>query len=261
MIATTLEFNGRQYQAASRHQKGWGERVIAGLALRGNETILDLGCGDGALSELLARRVPAGRVVGIDASWGMIETARRRRRDNLSFELMRMEYLNAENAFDVVFSNAALHWVHDHRRLLASVHRCLRPGGVVRFNFAGAGNCARLEAALRRAAGRAPFADDLRNFAWPWFMPSVEEYVGLVAQVPFRESRIWLEDADHVFASPEEMIGWIDQPCLVPFLAALPERQRMPFRTAVVEDMLGRARRWDGRYVEIFRRINLYAKK
>ena len=83
-----FEFDGEKYKKASRHQKEWGNSLIEGLELKGNESILDLGCGDGILTENLALLVPDGRVLGIDASAGMIETAEKCVRDNLQFVRM-----------------------------------------------------------------------------------------------------------------------------------------------------------------------------
>ncbi len=128
-MSATYEFNGEQYRIASDHQKDWGSRIISELSLSGNETILDLGCGDGVLTEQLARRAPQGRVVGIDASWNMIKTARNLQRNNLTFQRMDINYLNVENVFDLVFSNATLQWIKDHKRLLRHVRRSLKPGG------------------------------------------------------------------------------------------------------------------------------------
>ena len=79
------EFDGKKYAKASAHQKEWGTRLIAELDLQGTERILDLGCGDGALSAQIADLVPDGEVVGIDASRGMIEAARPKARKNLRF--------------------------------------------------------------------------------------------------------------------------------------------------------------------------------
>jgi trans-aconitate methyltransferase len=107
----THEFDGEQYAKASAHQKEWGARLIAQLNLQGTERILDLGCGDGALSAQIADLVPEGEVVGIDASRGMIEAARPKARKNLRFVLMDIDELDYVEQFDVVFSNAALHWI------------------------------------------------------------------------------------------------------------------------------------------------------
>jgi trans-aconitate methyltransferase len=105
----THEFDGKQYEKASAHQKEWGTKLIAELELQGTERILDLGCGDGALSAHIADLVPNGEVVGIDASRGMIEAARSKVRKNLRFLPMDINELNYVEQFDVVFSNATLH--------------------------------------------------------------------------------------------------------------------------------------------------------
>jgi trans-aconitate methyltransferase len=115
----THEFDGKKYEKASAHQKEWGTKLIAELDLRGTERILDLGCGDGALSAQIADLVPSGEVVGIDASRGMIEAARSKVRKNLRFVLLDINELNYVEQFDLVFSNATLHWVkHASNRVL-----------------------------------------------------------------------------------------------------------------------------------------------
>ena len=82
------EFDGKKYEQASSHQKEWGSKLIAELELKGNERVLDLGCGDGVLSAHIAELLPDGKVVGIDASQGMIDVALPKAKDNLHFVLM-----------------------------------------------------------------------------------------------------------------------------------------------------------------------------
>lgn len=106
-----FEFDGQKYKAASSHQKEWGTRIVAELRLTGSENILDLGCGDGVLTKQLANLVPKGKVLGIDASKGMIETAKELERSNLSFAVQDINDIAFSNEFDLIFSNAALHWV------------------------------------------------------------------------------------------------------------------------------------------------------
>jgi trans-aconitate methyltransferase len=261
MIA--FNFDGEKYRAASGHQKDWGTQVISELQLAGNERILDLGCGDGTLTKMLAECVPQGRVVGIDASWGMIETAKKLEpdRENLFFRLMDIECLNFEYQFDLVFSNATLQWVKDHKRMLQRVYLRLRPNGVLRFNFAGAGNCKYLVTALRETMAEDRFAPWFGTFDWPWYFPTLTEYQSLMSIFEFQDLRLWDENADHHFPSAKELISWIDQPCLVPFLAGLPETLRKLFRNRIVEKMILRTRQNDGTYFETFRRINVFARK
>jgi len=256
------EFNGEKYKLASVRQKSWGKKLISELMVRGSERILDLGCGDGVLTAELAKLVPDGLAVGIDASESMIRTARKdHAAPNLRFELHDINAIDFELQFDLVFSNATLHWIKDHGRLLKRVFKNLKPGGSARFQFAGEGNCSRLIKVVREVMSAEDYSGCFHGFDWPWYMPSVEEYRKLVASVPFAESRVWSENADTYFESEEVMTKWIDQPSLVPFLACIAQRDRRSFRDAVVEQMVAETQQDDGTYFETFRRINVLARK
>ena len=108
-----FEFDGKKYKKASTHQKEWGNTLISELKLKGNERILDLGCGDGVLTEQLSLAVPKGKVLGIDASMGMIETAKGIIKDNIEFQRADINEIDYKNEFDIIFSNAALHWIKE----------------------------------------------------------------------------------------------------------------------------------------------------
>ncbi len=255
------EFNGESYKQSSTHQKEWGNKIIAEFDLRGSEHILDLGCGDGALTAQLAELVPQGWVLGIDASKGMIQSAQKLAKPNLRFELQDINALNYIEQFDLIFSNATLHWVKDHPRLLENCLRSLKPNGLLRVNFAGAGNCGHLVKVIRSAMQLNEYSGYFRSFEWPWYFPGVEEYASLVKQIPFKEVRVWGENADRFFATKEDMIKWIDQPSLVPFLKPIPADAQPSFRNRVVVLMLAETLQPDGRCFETFRRINLSARK
>ncbi len=255
------EFDGKKYRKVSSHQREWGEKLIAELALRGDESVLDLGCGDGGLTAFVAERLPKGRVVGVDASEGMIETADELAGGNLSFRRTAIEEIDFDAEFDVIFSNAALHWVKDHPPMLSRVHRALKTGGVIRFNFAGDGNCANFYRIAKDAIKRAEFALSFADFVWPWYMPSVEEYRRVMSETQFRDVRVWGEKADRPFEDRKSFVGWIDQPCLVPFLARVDPAMTKWFREYVVDRMTRETSTGDGRYFETFRRINVQAKK
>jgi len=255
------DFDGRRYEKASAHQKEWGTKLIAELDLRGSERILDLGCGDGEISAQIAERLPGGSVVGIDASPGMIRTAVAKTGTNLQFLLMDINEIRFVDQFDVVLSNATLHWVKDHRSLLRNVYRALRTGGCFRVNFAGEGNCSNFFNVIRKTMARREFADCFASFEWPWYMPSVDEYEALVESNWPSHARVWGENADRFFPDVEAMISWIDQPSIVPFLACVPEEDKRAFRDVVVSRMIEETKQVDGRCFETFRRINVYGVK
>ena len=252
----SFEFDGEKYKQASSHQKEWGGKLISELSLKGGEKILDLGCGDGTLTAELARLAPDGFVVGIDASKNMIETARKAHDwDNVKFELMDINDIAFVDEFDVVFSNATLHWIKNHNKLLKNVFNSLKDNGVVRFNFAADGNCSCFFKVVKEVMAESFYAGYFTDFEWPWYMPKIEEYRTIVEQFPFKEKRVWGENADKYFPNVEAMVKWIEQPSLVPFLACV------GFRDAVVERMIDETIQADGTCFETFRRINVFARK
>ena len=185
------EFDGKKYEKASTHQKEWGSKLISELDLMGTERVLDLGCGDGALTVHLAELLPQGEVVGIDASQGMIEAALPKAGNNLRFRRLDINDLDFVEEFDIVFSNATLHWVKNHQRLLQNVHKALRANGRLRFNFAGYGNCSHFFAVVREAMNRDEFRTYFAEFEWPWYMPSVDEYKVLAESSGLHEVQVW----------------------------------------------------------------------
>ncbi len=256
-----IEFDGQRYRQASAHQKEWGSRLISELALRGDERILDVGCGDGVLTAQLADRVPGGQVLGIDASTGMIEIARSIERNNLSFDLIDAREADFADGFDVVFSNAALHWVKNHASLLRILHRALKDGGAFRVNFAGDGNCQTWFRVARELMDSDDFRDRFAGFEWPYFMPTIDSYKRLLSDSPFSDAKVWGENADRYFPNVETMLGWLDQPAIVPFKQHLDEPMAERFHEAAAARMIEYTKQDDGTCFETFRRINVLAHK
>jgi trans-aconitate methyltransferase len=254
------EFDGKKYEKASAHQKEWGNKLISELELRGNEKILDLGCGDGKLSENLAALVPDGLVLGIDASHGMIKVAKQKEKANLKFTLMDINELELPDKFDVIFSNATLHWVKDHRRLWKNIKNILADNGIIRFNFAADGNCAHFFKVVQTAIKLPEYKEYFKSFVWPWYMPGLEEYEKIVRPLDFSEIKIWGENADRLFPDEEAIVGWINQPSIVPFLKYIDDPEtKEKFRNFVIEHVLQDTKQENG-YFETFRRINVFVK-
>lgn len=257
----TYEFDGEKYKTASLHQKEWGKNLISKISLHGDETILDLGCGDGHLTEQLSLLVPKGKVTGIDASAGMIQTAEKIRRENLNFIQMDMNDLRFTNEFDLIYSNAALHWIKDHKRLLQNSHAALKTGGILLWDFGCRGNCANFLDVMQKQITENQYADYFEDFEMPWFLPAKEQYHGLISDVGYSDFTITEVNRDRYFPTADEMINWIDQPCIVPFLECIPDSLKSTFRREVIEAMLKKAQQPDGTCFETFRRLQIYARK
>ncbi len=172
------------YDTHARFVSDMAGAVLEWLAVRPEEQILDLGCGDGAL---MAQLVEAGaHVTGVDASKDLLAAAKKR---GLDVQLMDGEALEFENRFDAVFSNAALHWMVNGRNVIGGVHKALKPGGRFVGEFGGHGNVAAIVTAMRAVAERR--GGDVA-LAGPWFFPSPAVYAGMLEAGGFTVKRIGL---------------------------------------------------------------------
>src|ERR1700733_1550941 len=130
------DWNPELYNRFRRYREEPFLALLKRLDLRGDESIVDLGCGSGENTVELARRVPRGRALGLDSSAAMIEAANKvlaevdpEVRARLSFSIGDIKEFSAQNEYAVVFSNAALQWVPGHREIFSHIYRALKPGG------------------------------------------------------------------------------------------------------------------------------------
>jgi trans-aconitate 2-methyltransferase len=153
-MSAPREWDAATYDRVADPQTRWGSAVLELLSLVGDETVLDAGCGSGRVTELLAERVPHGRVVALDASPAMVEEARRRlarfagRVDFVVADLGRPFRLPGGQPVDAILSTATFHWVPDHDELFRNLAGVMRPGGRLVAQCGGAGNIASIRAIL-----------------------------------------------------------------------------------------------------------------
>lgn len=196
----TQEWDAGDYHHRAGYVARLGQPVIGLLDPKPGERILDVGCGDGELSEAIFRIT--GSLLGIDASPDMVEATRRR---GLEARVMSGEEIPYVDSFDAVFSNAALHWMPRADRVVDGVRRALVAGGRFVGEFGGHGNIARIVEAISHVTKEDPAIDDFRN---PWYFPRPEEYRALLEGNGFRVDHIELIDRptplDHGIR------GWLD---------------------------------------------------
>ncbi|QPH53259.1 methyltransferase domain-containing protein [Pontivivens ytuae] len=171
-------WSAQGYAAHARFVSDLGSPVLDLLAPMPGERILDLGCGDGALT---ARLRDAGAVVtGVDGSADMVAAAQAR---GLDARVMDGHSLIFDGGFDAVFSNAALHWMTEPRAVILGVWNALKPGGRFVGEFGGMGNVAAIRTALIAALSEAGQTADLKDI---WYFPTPDEYATLLAERGFR---------------------------------------------------------------------------
>src|SRR2546423_2203542 len=144
MKSMSREWNSTVYHRLSAPQVSWGKKVLSRLRLRGDELVLDAGCGTGRLTADLFEVLPRGRVVGIDLSQNMLQSAREHLLAQYGSRVSLVEAdlldLPFERAFDGIVSTAAFHWVLDHLRLFVGLRQALIPGGWLEAQCGGGQN-------------------------------------------------------------------------------------------------------------------------
>ncbi|MBN1563257.1 MAG: methyltransferase domain-containing protein [Anaerolineae bacterium] len=221
----TAHWNAADYHQQSSAQAIWAHELIAKLALRGHEHLLDIGCGTGRITALFAEQLPEGIVVGIDSSADMITFAQDEyTQPNLRFVHMPAQALDLDDTFDVVFSNAVLHWVHDHEAVLRGMRRHIQPGGSVLLQMGGQGNAQAVveifNAVIARPAWRAYFAD----FAFPYAFYGPDQYTDWLPATGFTAQRIELipKTMTHTL---DGLKGWL-RTTWFPYTDCVPADQR-----------------------------------
>jgi trans-aconitate methyltransferase len=229
-------WDAEQYARNSSAQFQWALELIGKLALRGDERILDIGCGDGKVTAELARRVPRGEVVGVDSSEDMIGKAAAAF-PGVRFLTMDARALSFKEGFNVVFSNAALHWVKDHGAVLHGVAGSLKAGGRLLLQMGGRGNGEEIFFAAAQVMKKDTWRSFFRDFEFPWAFYGPEEYRHWLKEAGLEPMRVELLPRDMRQKGTDGLLGWV-RTTWMPYTERLPANLRQQFLSEVVERYL-----------------------
>lgn len=219
------EWNSSRYAKNARFVSDLGEPLVDLLDPQPNERILDLACGDGALTEKILAR--GAEVVGVDGSSDMVAAARRR---GIDASVADAYHLDFAPEFDAVFSNAALHWMkRDPDAVIQGVRRALKPGGRFVAEMGGHGNVAAITVALCATIEKYGANGEAMI---PWYFPSADEYRERLNRAGFRTE--YIELIPRPTALPTGMRGWLET-FAIPFTNSLPPQARAEFLDRVTE--------------------------
>jgi trans-aconitate 2-methyltransferase len=167
VTAERTYWNAEVYDRIGTPMRGWAQQVIEDLGLRGDETVLDAGCGSGSVTFDLLEKLPKGRILAVDSSPDMIEqltkSLEERGISNVLPIHASLTDFELPEKVDVVFSNAVFHWIPDDDGLFGSLARATKPGGRLRAQCGGAGNIERLMAATHEVERRPPYNERFKE--------------------------------------------------------------------------------------------------
>ncbi len=240
------KWNPAEYAANSAVQQGWARELLAKLDLRGDERVLDVGCGDGKITAELARAVPRGFVLGTDASAEMIAFARKAfpaaKIPNLEFAIADAREIppgETSGKFDAVFSNAALHWVDDHEKFLRGAAAALKTGGRLVVSCGGKGNAHDVFLALRPEMRLKRWCEFFRKMPLPYFFYAPGDYEKWLPKFGFKIRTLKLAPKDAAYAGADGFATWLRATWL-PFVQRVPENLREEFIAAVTQRYLAK---------------------
>jgi trans-aconitate 2-methyltransferase len=230
------DWDGATYDRIADPMTRWGADVLARLPLRGDETVLDAGCGSGRVTEMLLRRLPRGHVVALDAAPSMLVEARRRLAsfaDRVTFveaDLLALDIdaLPGRTPVDAVLSTATFHWVLDHDRLFANLASVMAPGARVVAQCGAAGNIAGLlEAVASTGAAR----------AGTWLYATPDDTEARLGRAGFEDIEVWTHLAPTRFERRDELETFLETVCLRAHLADMAPTERARVLQAVADAM------------------------
>lgn len=259
------EFNwdGSKYSTTNGLQADIGHLLLESACIGQDEIILDLGCGVGNLTFALAKKVPGGHVLGIDASTSMIEQClaakAELKADNVSFEVKSALDITDKNVYSLIFSNSVLHWIKEADMLLQALYIALKNQGKLLLQFPllhSSHPLVRISNEVIRQYGLSSFYE---NWDFPWYVPQPEEYAELLTQTGFSDIQIHPLCTGFHYNNAQEVYNFLDAVGLKLYSEPLPSGIRDLFLKGVREELS----RMEGEYgIQLtFDRILISASK
>jgi trans-aconitate 2-methyltransferase len=252
------EWNSAAYHRLSAPQVSWGKKVLSRLRLRGDEIVLDAGCGTGRLTADLLEALPRGRVVGVDLSQNMLASARQHLAPKFGAQvsLVACDFarLPFVHCFDGIVSTAAFHWVLDHDRLFANLRAALAPGGWLEAQCGGGPNVVRVRDRANALIATPKFAGFFAGFREPWCFQNAEGAADGLRRAGFVEVETSVEAAPTVLDSAAQYREFVSNIILHRHLERIPSED---LRTEFMARLTERAAGDDPPFLLDYWRLNL----
>jgi trans-aconitate 2-methyltransferase len=216
---SSRDWDAATYDRVSAPQQAWAAEQLDRLRLSGDEVVLDAGCGSGKVTAELVRRVPDGRVYGVDVAPSMIEYTRRALGDQVTALCQDLTELELPEPVDVAFSNATFHWIGDHDALFTALQRNMKPGARLVAQCGGRGNIDFFRHTADEVAAQEPFAAYFVGWKRPWNYATDSDTALRLERAGFEHVVCWLEPKP---VTPEDGRTFARTVCLVRHLDPLP---------------------------------------
>lgn len=218
------KWDAETYHKISHIQEAWAKELILNNKWNGDEVVLDAGCGTGKVTNLIARIVNRGRIYAVDIDENMITIARKKYQHlkNVIYLISDITNVNLPQSVDIVFSNAAIHWIPNHHRLFKNFYDMLKPDGKILIQCGGKGNLGKTHEILESLRKEKEFAKYFRNWQEPWYFPSASEAFSILKNTGFRDIHTEISKKTAVFQGSQDYRLFMKTVVMKPYLSYLP---------------------------------------
>jgi trans-aconitate 2-methyltransferase len=256
------EWNAESYHRVSGPQTAWGRRVLSRLTVRGDERVIDAGCGTGRLTGELMQMLPEGRLVAIDRSENMLLTARANLRPafgaRISYVRVELPTMPFVAWADLVFSTATFHWVRDHATLFREILQSLRPGGRLFAQCGGGPNLAEAHRLAENVMRQERFAEYFTDWSGIWEFSTAELAAARLHAAGFVDVATSLEPAPTTLADEASYREFVTTVIYNPHLERLPEGS---LRAGFIDQITSLAAAQDPPFTLDYWRLNLEGRR
>jgi len=262
------DWDATTYDYISNVIESWGRKTIEYRKWKGNEIVLDAGCGSGRLTKILSMKVPQGKVIAVDSDLSMIRLAKENlaKFSNIEFIKMDVSEIELKEKVNVVFSNAVLHWILNHKKVFELFWQILKPDGHLLIQCGGHRNLTKTLSIFNKVCKSKEFYNYFSNnkgdHIWnqTWYFAKKEDTEKILQEIGFRNIQVFLEDKEAKFNNKEEYFLYIKTIVLIPYLKYLSNKKlKDKFAKSIVEEIETNAKelQWKLDYV----RLNINAIK
>ncbi|MDD1779499.1 MAG: methyltransferase domain-containing protein [Candidatus Helarchaeota archaeon] len=235
------EFEANFYDSKAVVQYQLGLKLIDQLQIQDGETILDIGCGTGRLTLELAKRTPNGSVIGLDRNSDMIKKALENLGHNKELiaktVFIEEDILHYEPSlqFNAIYSNSALHWVQETQALYQKIYALLAPGGRLAAQMPAKGSLNKFTDIFLKPIHMLNLTSLFKNWDYPIKFIPVKTLQRILSSIGYVDLKVWEEDQQIQFHSPQEVLDFLKTASLVPILSRLPPETKEEYLNCLLD--------------------------
>ena len=254
-------WDARAYDKVSSNvQLQWGHELLEKKTWIGNEIVMDAGAGSGNLTKILADKVPQGQIYAVDADFNMVQQAKSNLSSCRNVQVIHSSMINANlpKEVDVIFSNAALHWILNQEAVYSNFWQLLKPNGELLIEYGAQGNVKRPLAVILKLTQSDQFKEHFANWKQPWYFPKLDETERLLRKVKFRDIQVNLSKRTTSFSDRQSFAIFVKTVIMKPFLDYLPDaKKKVQFLDAFLNEIEQSGLTWSLDYM----RLSIFARK